>query len=71
MELNGYRSGWAEVRSGVPQVSVIVLLLFTIIIDDINDEVLCEISKFAEDTKIARQVNTLNGIRSMQRKDFR
>ena len=34
---------------------------------DINEEVLCEISKFADDTKIASRVNTLNDIRSMQR----
>ena len=30
-------------------------------------EVLCEISKFADDTKIASQVNILNDISSMQR----
>ena len=40
---------------------------FTIFIDDIDEEVLCEISKFADDTKIASRVNTLNDIRSMQR----
>ena len=42
-------------------------LLFTIFIDDIYEEVLCEISKFADDTKIASRVNTLNDIRSIQR----
>ena len=42
-------------------------LLFTIFIDDIDEEVLCEISKFADDTKIASRVNTLNDIRSIQR----
>ena len=37
------------------------------IIDDIDDKVLCEISKFADDTKIASRVNTFNDIRSMQK----
>ena len=41
-----------EVRSRVPQESVQGPLLFTIFIDDINEQVLWEISKFAEDTKI-------------------
>ena len=42
-------------------------LLFTIFIDDTDEEILCEISKFADDTKIASQVNTFNDIRSIQR----
>ena len=53
MLLNGHRSGSTEVRSGVPQASVLGPLLFTIFIDDIDEEVFCEISKFADDTKIA------------------
>ena len=67
VQLNGHRSGWMEVRSGVPQGSVLGPLLFTIFIDDIDEQVLCEISKFADDTKIASQVNTLNDIRLLQR----
>ena len=63
MQLNGHRLGWTEVRSGVLQGSVLGPLLFTIFIDDIDEEVLCEISKFADDTKIASRVNTLNDIR--------
>ena len=61
MQLNGHRSGWTEVRRGVPQGSVLGPL-FTIFIDDIDEEVLCEIFKFADDTKIASQVSTLNGL---------
>ena len=67
MQLNGHRSGWTEVRSGVLQGSILGLLLFTIFIDDIDEEIVCEISKFADDAKIASRVNTLNDIRSMQR----
>ena len=65
--LNGHRSGWTEVRSGVPQGSVLGQFLFTIFIDDIDEEALCEISKFADDTKIDSQVNTLK----VNAKDFR
>ena len=62
MQLNGHRSGWTEVRCGVPQGSVLGPLLSTIFIDDIDEDVICEISKFADDAKIASRVNTLNNI---------
>ena len=51
MQLNGHRLGWIEVRSGVPQRSVLGLLLFYNFIDDIDEQVLCETSKFPDDTK--------------------
>ena len=53
MQLNGHRLGWIKVRSGVPQGSVLRPLLFTIIMDDIDEEVLCKMYKFADDIKIA------------------
>ena len=43
------------------------ILSWAIFIDDIDEEVLREISKFADNTKIASSVNTLDDIRSMQR----
>ena len=67
VQLNGHISSWTEARNGVPQGSVLRPHLFTIFIDDIDEEVLCEISKFADDTKIASRVNILNDIRSIQR----
>ena len=65
MQLNERRSGWTEVRSGVPK--GVCSWITSFYNDDIDEEVLCEISKFADDTKIASRVNTLNDIRSIQR----
>ena len=48
MKLNEHRSGWTEIRSGVLQGLVLGLFIFTIFIDDTDEEVLCEISKFAD-----------------------
>ena len=59
--------GWTEVRSALLQGSVLGPLLFTIFIDGIDEEVQCEISRFADDTKIVNRVNILNDIRSIQR----
>ena len=66
VQLYPHRSGWSEVRSGVPQIFVLGPL-FTIFIVDIEGEVLCEISKFSDDVKIAFRVNTLNDVRSVQK----
>ena len=67
MHSNGHRSGGTEVRSSVMEGSDLGTFLFTVFIDDIDKEVLCKISKFADDRKIASRVNTLNDIRLMQR----
>ena len=46
--------GWTEVRGDVLQGSVLGPLIFTIFIDDIDEEILYEMSKFIGDTKIAK-----------------
>ena len=50
--VNGCKSEWKEVISGVPQGSVIGPLLFVIYINDLPDEVQAEVYLFADDTKI-------------------
>ena len=55
-----------QVKGGVSQGSILEPLLFTIFIDDIDEKVLCEISKFTDDTKIANLVKSLDDVRSMQ-----
>jgi len=69
--LNGAESDWADVLSSVVQGSVLGPILFLIYINDI-DAALVEndndiyISKFADDTKVGREVNNANDAAKLQ-----
>jgi ribonuclease P/MRP protein subunit RPP40 len=67
--LTGSSSGWANVTSGVPQDSVLGPLLFLIYINDIDNGIASKILKFADDTKLYRQVGTAEDIAKL-RKDL-
>ena len=61
--LNGKQSQWSCVTSGVPQGSVLGPLLFLIYVNDMDDGLSCNISKFADDTKIYSTVrDTQEGV---------
>ena len=54
--VDGEISNWKSVLNGVPQGSVLGLILFLIYINDLEDDISSKILKFADDTKVFRKV---------------
>ena len=68
--LNGSESSWLEGTSGVPHGSVLGPILFVIFINDIDtalEKAHLFLSKFADDTKAGRVVDTEDGVASVQK----
>ena len=66
MCLEGTVSDWVAVISGVPQGSVLGPLLFLIYINDLEEGIKSLLLKFADDTKIFREIKTSEDIHLLQ-----
>ena len=54
--LNGKSSSWKEITAGVPQGSVLSPLFFLIYINDLCDDLSCDVKLFADDTSLFTMV---------------
>ena len=66
--VNGMTSSFSEVKSGVPQGSVLGPLLFLVLLGDIDKSVVSAfLSSFADDTRIGHRIKTADDVTVLQK----
>ena len=65
--VNGTMSKPSDVKSGVPQGTVLGPILFLILINDIDKDVSSSVSLFADDTRVMRQVQQEEDVEDLQK----
>ena len=68
--VDGEVSNWKSVLCGVPQESVLGLLLFLIYTNDLDDNATSNVLKFADDTKVFKERLTLMVINNIYENDL-
>ena len=58
VSLNGINSEWANVTSGIPQGSVLGLILFGSYINDLPENIISNVHIFADDTKVFKMISS-------------
>ena len=72
VSINGYESGLATLNCGVPQGSVLGLLLFLLYINDLNQAIkFCKVHHFADDTNLLCLSNSIKKLDKLVNADLK